>query len=75
MAAAYEWDQIQRIFLRVVDLPSPARSMVLEQMCGGEPALRGKARDARFRYRCFTLRAGTVGNRSHSLSCHAFRIG
>ena len=42
MAAPYEWDQIQRIFLTVVELPSPQRSMVLEQMCGREPALRAE---------------------------------
>ena len=42
MAAPYEWERIQRIFLQVVDLASTARSAVLEQMCGGEPALRAE---------------------------------
>jgi serine/threonine protein kinase len=42
MAAADEWERIQRIFLQVVDLASPARNLVLEQMCGEEQALRAE---------------------------------
>jgi eukaryotic-like serine/threonine-protein kinase len=42
MPAAYEWDQVRRIFMHVVELPPPARSNVLEEMCGGVPALRAE---------------------------------
>src|SRR5580658_664622 len=42
MPGAYEWDQVQRIFLKVVDLAPTARSTVLKQMCGGEPELRAE---------------------------------
>jgi eukaryotic-like serine/threonine-protein kinase len=42
MPGAYEWDQVQRIFLKVVDLAPTARSTVLEQMCDGEPELRAE---------------------------------
>src|ERR1700722_3611047 len=40
MSPAYEWEQIQRIFLAVADLAPAERNAVLEQMCLGETALR-----------------------------------
>jgi len=42
MPPAYEWNEIQGIFLKVVDLASAARSVVLEQMCSGDPELRAE---------------------------------
>jgi tRNA A-37 threonylcarbamoyl transferase component Bud32 len=42
MPPAYEWEQIQRIFLAVADLAPSERNAVLEQMCRGETALRAE---------------------------------
>ena len=58
MPAAYEWDQIQRIFLQVVDLAPPAQSAVLEQMCGPEPELRAEVESL--------LRADQTNEAAHS---------
>jgi len=42
MPPAYEWDQIQRIFLMVVDLAPAERNAALGEMCRGEPGLRAE---------------------------------
>jgi serine/threonine protein kinase len=42
MPSAYEWDQVQRIFLSVVDLAPTARNALLDELCRGETALRGE---------------------------------
>lgn len=39
---ATEWQQVQDVFLAVVDLPAHLRSKALDELCAGNPALRSE---------------------------------
>jgi hypothetical protein len=42
MTLADKWDQVERVFLAVVDLPPPRQTALLEEMCEGDSELRNE---------------------------------